>query len=430
MKSEEHYKNLDGLRGVAALAVVFYHYATTFFPFLIGYSITTRHSHFDRLFSNTPFGLPFAGNFAVCIFFVLSGFVLSVGFFKHGRQIATLVSSATRRYFRLMLPALGAILLAYVLMRLGLFYNHQAAAISQTSVTVSQLWHFPAHLTSALFQGLYTIWFGNYSNIASYNNVLWTMHYELFGSFLVFMVLALFGSTKNRWLFYGILALAFVKSYYLAFIAGVAISDLTYNLPAYKNYLKAWILWPALAVGIFLGTWTANIYPHLRTGYTHAWPFFEWIEAQQFAHIVGAIMLVVVVLNSGALTRVLETRACQWLGKVSFGLYLTHYLVIGTLASYIFTRLYGADGFKAALVGSIVVTLPLTFVVAHFYTRLVDIPAIALSKRIGNYLLEGNLLSDVRRAVVGAGNWQPAPHTQARQAGKPVSGPVPQPEVE
>src|SRR4249920_301079 len=108
---------MDGLRGVAAFVVVLHHFALTFRPELVA--------------AVSPLTLLFAGHFAVCIFFVISGFVLSYKFFETSRA-DVVTSGAVRRYFRLMPLVLTAVLISYLLLRFGLYHNFDAFALTHS----------------------------------------------------------------------------------------------------------------------------------------------------------------------------------------------------------------------------------------------------------------------------------------------------------
>ncbi|WP_269850238.1 acyltransferase family protein [Methanosarcina horonobensis] len=73
---------LDGLRGIAAVNVMIMHFFVALAPAMIyGSELPSHFGNLDHLFSTTPLGLIGAGNFSVCIFFVLSGYVLTQKFF-------------------------------------------------------------------------------------------------------------------------------------------------------------------------------------------------------------------------------------------------------------------------------------------------------------------------------------------------------------
>src|SRR6185437_12079081 len=72
------------------------------------------------------------GPAAVTLFFVLSGFVLPLGFFRSGRT-EIIVRAAAKRWLRLVCLVLLAALLSYMLFRLGLYRYREAAEISQST---------------------------------------------------------------------------------------------------------------------------------------------------------------------------------------------------------------------------------------------------------------------------------------------------------
>ena len=74
---------LEGFRGIAATIVVLYHFILAFYPALSwGPDARAEHTPFEDDIFGTPLSIFYAGTFAVAIFFVLSGFVLSIGYFQ------------------------------------------------------------------------------------------------------------------------------------------------------------------------------------------------------------------------------------------------------------------------------------------------------------------------------------------------------------
>ena len=71
---------LEGIRGVAALMVFFHHFLLAFFPSFnfAGDPATSHLGTFELNYWRTPLSVFTNGEFMVSLFFVLSGFVLSV----------------------------------------------------------------------------------------------------------------------------------------------------------------------------------------------------------------------------------------------------------------------------------------------------------------------------------------------------------------
>lgn len=390
------YKNLDGLRGLAALVVVMWHYSLGFMPSLAGDGGAHRHFAHEALFYTTPLHLLFAGPSAVSLFFVLSGFVLSVKFFQ-SKDPSILTSSAVRRYSRLMIPAFGSIVITYFLLRFGFSYVKETGDITGSG-WLGTLWNFPLNFFGALWQGIYTIFFGNFNPNVSYNFNLWTMHYELFGSFIVFMIMALFGKLKNRWIVYVALTIAFIQTYYLGFLMGLIIADIWSNYAWIKDRISEKICWALLPLGLFLFayylTGSANsIYAHLII------PSFGPSVSTIFYQTVGSVIIMISVMRLRLLSRLFELKPLQFLGINSFALYVIHLAVLGSLACFIFNHLVWKIGYKEAFLTCFFVAVPITLLISQLYTKLVDIPAINLSKKLGNTILTRDLSLFLRQPL-------------------------------
>jgi len=76
--------------------------------------------HFPDWVHQTPLMLFIHGSFWVVVFFILSGFVLPLNFFKTGRETCITVGTF-RRYLRLMLPNLMIISLYYLFAKMDWF---------------------------------------------------------------------------------------------------------------------------------------------------------------------------------------------------------------------------------------------------------------------------------------------------------------------
>lgn len=126
----------DGLRGIASLVVALSHFVHAFWPALMrhGYPAgevdVQRMSVVEWVLSSPPATIFFNGHFAVLIFFVLSGFVLSKPAIDG--EYTSVRSRAWGRYFRLNIPIAAASLLSWMILAAGLNWNHEAAAISSS----------------------------------------------------------------------------------------------------------------------------------------------------------------------------------------------------------------------------------------------------------------------------------------------------------
>jgi peptidoglycan/LPS O-acetylase OafA/YrhL len=180
--TSDKYLYLEGLRGLACLVVVYHHYCCAFWPFFVGTGAdNVAKGNLDV--AKGPLRLWFSGRFAVCIFFVLSGFVLSAKFVKTG-SVSALVSTAVRRFLRLFFPVIISSFIFYCMFLVGAFRrDDRAAALSGSGWLLILPNRIP--LDDFLREVLLLVWIRPSFTI---NNVLWTMAYELSGSFAVFLL--------------------------------------------------------------------------------------------------------------------------------------------------------------------------------------------------------------------------------------------------
>jgi peptidoglycan/LPS O-acetylase OafA/YrhL len=372
---------LEALRGMAALAVVVGHLILAFWP---GFYFRTGLGWGEfplwlQTLARFPGKFLWDGHTAVSIFFVLSGFVLSLSYFQGGAAPA-LGSAALRRYPRLMLPAAASILLALTLLQAGAICNQDAVQFMNQAQglpplpdhpdpakTHSWLAGFYNMAPSLAVAGREAVWSAFSGSVATYNLVLWTMAVELNGSFLVFGFLALFGSLRNRWLVYGIAGGLFLLNgsydsfFYLDFLLGMALCDL------WVRNQRSW-RW-SLSLGPALGLIAAALF------------LVPWKP-------LAALLLVGAAATAPRLQQLLAAGWLAFLGRVSFGLYLVHMPIFCSVGCGIYLVLcrnlgwtHTAGGLSAALA-----SLAASVLTAWLFYRAVDRPTIALTRRLDCWL--------------------------------------------
>lgn len=177
-------RQLDGLRGIASIIVLCVHGIIAFnFAIFTG---QTKHSIFswDIYYSGAPFLLPLAGNFGVCLFFVLSGYVLSISLSNSNLGLIALIF---KRYTRFTIPILAACLTSYALLASGFIYNQEFALISKSTWLADQMQQNPI-LSEAIYEGLIgALWTTNPTK-TTYSAVLWTMPIEFRGSIIMAVI--------------------------------------------------------------------------------------------------------------------------------------------------------------------------------------------------------------------------------------------------
>ena len=211
--------HLDGLRGVAALIVLFGHIMIALFPAVVTQNPNEAHTRFDQLGGFLPIGFIWNGNFGVCIFFVLSGYVLSA---YAVQTRVSFLADLLRRYLRLALPVVIISTCAWLMLTLGAFSNFQAAVAVTKSGWLSGWYRFEPNFLVMAKEALYGA-FASGQN--TYNSNLWTMGWELPGSVYVFLCWALFKDRGIRLVALALFTVMHITDYFVLFAAGVLLYD-------------------------------------------------------------------------------------------------------------------------------------------------------------------------------------------------------------
>ena len=368
---------LDSLRGIAAFVVVLYHFAFSFYPAILGIGGSNYVLGFESLIYATPINVLLNGRFAVFVFFVLSGYVLTYRFFATGDQ-SILRSGAVRRYFRLLPPVLVSLLCTFIV--IVAFSGYINAMFGMTGNDhLKSYFEQPPDLLNILRQAF---WGSFFDGSVAYNQVLWTMGVEFIGSMLVFGMAALIGKTPNRWVFYLVAGLFLLNTYYLPFVLGMLLADI-YNGERRGDFAIGTgpILLFVLGVGLFLGSFSDirsydEIFNYLVIG--------QLVNPDMFFHSVGAFLLLMALLNSPRLQALMSCKPLVFLGKISFSMYLMHEIVFGTFATVLFLVLLNI--IHLSYFTALAIALPLSLIVvlgvSWLIYKYIDSNGIELSKTI------------------------------------------------
>ena len=348
-------QSLEAARGVAAFLVLFHH-------FLLAFDLELK-----RALTNTPLGWTQNGGGAVIFFFTLSGFVLTVRFFE-GAPGVDLARNAVKRWPRLWLPAAASILAgaAVLVFRLNAAQAEAARISGSDWLATFGNAHLPPEFSPGFLNALIetvTLWFGA---LPHYNSSLWTMQWELLGSYLVFGLAAL-----SRYVAAPLLVIAFVMvllvlalpaPYTIPFVFG---SSLAFVLSRSRLRFGAPTGVVLVLFGLLLLSYEgpAGIFAGLAQLALPDGAESIFVVVMQSA---GSIVLMLALLRTAALAQRLSGPVARALGELSFPVYLVQVIVICTVSSWTFVALATTGAplqipltLGATLLGTLVVAAPL-----------------------------------------------------------------------
>lgn len=359
--------HLDGLRGVAAVAVVIFHLMSALVPWLVAEQQPGAH-----WLAYTPFAVLWNGTFAVSVFFVLSGFVVTNATLRKSDPIWI---DVVIRYLRLAIPATASTLVAWLL--LSLF---PTSATDLAALTGSRWlgWTYQETIpgpAAAIYNGMAGIFLTGGS---FFNNVLWTMRPELLGSILCFAA-CVFASSRSRLAIAigsAVIFIALRRYDYVCFPLGIVLREAWA-----AGRLPSALPISALLLGLLIGSQSGDAARQLG---------LDWLpeplnpeKKGGLLYPLAAMLVVYGCLRSGLLVTWLSGGSGRFLGAISFPLYLIHVPLIYTVVAEASLRAGRHAPLLACLVAG---SLLLMVAIAYAAERWLERPFLGLLGRLRRLL--------------------------------------------
>jgi peptidoglycan/LPS O-acetylase OafA/YrhL len=339
LQTKQHFEILDGLRGVAALAVVIFHFMEWVYPDpsknFIGH-----------------------GFLAVDFFFCLSGFVIG---YAYDDRIAKI---GLRRFFALRIIRLHPLVVAGSVLGLLAFlfdpFGGHPELYSSGKIIL-------AFLCSVFMIPLPVIADRGF-NLFSFNAPAWSLFWEYAAN--VVYAIALYRITRGY-----LVLLTLLSALALCFVAyrsgnllggwsGPTFWDgcarISYSfLAGLLIYRSNWIIKNKLG---FIGLSTLLLLTFLT-------PFSKWNWLSEPLVVLFAFPLLVS-LGAGAAFTTRFREICILSGKISYPLYMTHYAVLWMFGNYYTTHKPGTIQLALIIIAGLILLLGAAYLVMVFY----DIP--------------------------------------------------------
>lgn len=333
--SQPHFHILDGLRGVAALAVVIFHFMEWIFPDI-------NHNFIGH------------GFLAVDFFFCLSGFVIAYAYDHRIKDMGF------GRFFRARLIRLHPlVVLGSVLGLLGFLLDPFAAPVDLSGQQIL------VYFICSLFLIPYPMMEARGYNLFAFNAPAWSLFWEYVANIFYAMLLV---RLNNR-----ILAL-------LTLVAGAGILLVSHRA---GNLLGGWSkdnFWDggvrvaySFSAGLLLYRLRWIIpnrigFPGLALLLSLAFVMpgtsWNWITE---AAIVLFYFPLIVALGAGSTLSAATERFCKFSGQISYPLYMTHYAGIWIFGNYLVTTKPDTTSISLVVVAGTLFLLLFAWLVMRFY---------------------------------------------------------------
>jgi peptidoglycan/LPS O-acetylase OafA/YrhL len=324
-KKNDQIAIINSLRGIAAVAVCFYHFVCTTIDFV-----------------DHPFILDFFhfGQKGVQLFFIISGIVIPLSLIKSDYNLSKWKHFMVKRFIRIEPPYLVAV-------GIGIFYLFIRNYIPGTATADLS----PSFTTILLHLGYLIPFVEGHEWISP---VFWTLAVEFQYYLALSLVFPLVLSSK--------IALRII--FYLIFIGGGFL-----GLP--DGFFPHWA--PYFLVGILYILWLKNKIE----------PFEYWIMnfvlAPILYYLLGGVDLGIAILGLLIIHYFAnaQSKITLFLGKISYSLYLIHAMIGGAFVNYL-SHLYTAPYQKVLIV---LIGFGISVLSAYMLYRFVEKPSHAYAKK-------------------------------------------------
>lgn len=422
---------LDGLRGFAAFLVYWQHHELWSHAYVNGRSQDIfenawgwkGHYHFATFYGTRLFFT--GGHLAVAVFYVISGYVLILKALKliqagqHNRVGEVVASALFRRWFRLYIPL---IVTTFLYVTSWHAFGIRNSQIDAKSTYGEEIWNWYVEFKNFSFL------FKEGPAWPSYNGHLWSIPLEMRGSVIVYVAALTLAraTTRARLLCEVGLIIYFLYIcdcwYGAVFMSGMLQADLDLlaqrpepdsGFPTFLRRLEPYkkkIIYVLLLIAVYFSGFPSHTTDMEEVRSNPGWYWLSRLKPQAvydgkwFFLAIAANCIVVAIPRLPWMKRFFEGHFCQYLGRISFSLYLVHGPVLVTLGD----RVYSAVGFVAPheksremlawwinrlplpITGPLglepafllpnLILLPFTMWVADLVTRMVDEPSVTFAQ--------------------------------------------------
>ena len=363
--AKTHITYLDSIRGLAAFTVINDHFVTA-------YDLPCEDSVCKHLLDYSPLHIWWDGSAAVSMFFVLSGLVLSLKYFRVGHQADLnsfkLMPYMTSRLFRIWLPYV-----LILLMSAGFYYYTINSPLLKTALPPSEwivnMWRNHPLTPTAMLRESFLL---SLPAMVVLLPQAWTLTIELVLSLLlpIGLLLAERGLT---WLVLFSLFAVFllgVSPFLLHFLLGLIIAR---HYKQIVDYLSQRTLARSgvLFLGLVLYT-SGNTVPKI-VGETLLW----------LSSGLGAGLIILYVLSSKNTQSVLSNIILRQMGKVSYSAYLLHIAVLICITPYLLSTLEFVTLNQQVLwLGGLLLTIVVVQLLACVFYYVLERPSINLGRKL------------------------------------------------
>lgn len=357
-------KWLDAIKGIACIVVFLSHFYLTF---------CSDSDILNGILNIKPLQILVNGNYAVCLFLMISAYVISVPIYTCP-GLDHIQRTAFKRYPRLMLPVFFASALSFLISRTVGYYNMQAAELLDNPWLKE---FFTEKLTAAdlLHSSLIGVW---WQGDNSFNGPYWMLRTLFLGTFLVILLAVITSGEKTKKAYAGgiLMLMLFVylevSIYDGCLVLGTLLAFLKCrtNLFEKKKQKKGIVLLHVLLLGASL--FLPSFQNELISFFSKYEIFPVYFTNPAFYNGTGSFLLLFSLMGLPRLQDHLgRNRLFSRISEISFSIYLLHWPIICSFSCWFCVR-FGAEAGNAFIPVLFILTAVIVIAASKLFYELIE----------------------------------------------------------
>lgn len=187
------------------------------------------------------------------------------------------------------------------------------------------------------------------------------------------------------------------------FLTGILLAELSFQRPKYmknplfRDHLAPRIVWTVLFLfGVYVGSHPQKE-PELAPGYQALMSYVpSWYNDNKevFWLAIGGPITILALEHAKFLQDMFTTRFAQYLGDISFSLYMLHFQIMCTMGHWLVPKCMnwtggwanGQLGFASGMTMAMLILMPVTFWASDVFSRLVDVKSVKFAKWVSEQI--------------------------------------------
>lgn len=356
-------KWLDAIKGIACIIVFLDHFYLTFF---------VKSNMINKILNVKAISILINGNLAVCLFLMISAYVISVPIYHHV-NLEHIQKTVFKRYVRLMLPVFFASVFSLTIWHTMGYYNGQVADLMENS-WLKGFFSQELTISNLFYSSLIGVW---WKGDSLFNGPFWMLRTLFLGTYLAIILAILTSGNKIRKWSGSILVIVLfvyleVNVYDSCLVLGIILAYLSCR----TNFFEKWKQnrnCIVISVFLFAVAWMLPAYQ------TELVAFFQELKGvpvyfsnRTFYNAIGSFLLLFSFMGLEKIKDFLgNNKLLGWISKISFSVYLLHWPIICSVSCWLYMQ-FGANPTRAEKIALFAITTLIVMIVAAAFHKLVE----------------------------------------------------------